>query len=50
MVKILYLDTNAIVKYFVEEKGSGIKPQVSNISRKKYNNEQTPQLVGAKKN
>ena len=26
-----------------------IKPQVSNIARKKYNNEQTPQLVGAKK-
>lgn len=27
-----------------------IKPQVSSIARKKYNNEQTPQLVGAKKN
>jgi uncharacterized caspase-like protein len=26
-----------------------IKPQVSSIARKKYNNEQTPQLVGAKK-
>jgi ankyrin repeat protein len=25
-----------------------IKPQVSSIARKKYNNEQTPQLVGAK--
>ncbi len=27
-----------------------IKPQVSSIARKKYNNEQTPQLVGAQKN
>jgi hypothetical protein len=27
-----------------------IKPQVSSIARKKYNNEQTPQLIGAKKN
>lgn len=26
-----------------------IKPQVSNIARKKYNNEQTPQLIGAGK-
>jgi len=27
-----------------------VKPQVQSISRKKYNNEQTPQLIGAKKN
>lgn len=27
-----------------------IKPQVERIARKKYNNEQTPQLIGAKKN
>jgi hypothetical protein len=26
-----------------------VKPQVSSIARKKYNNEQTPQLMGAKK-
>jgi hypothetical protein len=25
-----------------------VKPQVTNIARKKYNNEQTPQLIGAK--
>ena len=28
---------------------SYIKPQVESIARKKYNNEQTPQLIGAKK-
>jgi uncharacterized caspase-like protein len=28
---------------------SYIKPQVERIARKKYNNEQTPQLIGAKK-
>jgi uncharacterized caspase-like protein len=27
-----------------------IKPQVERIARKQYNNEQTPQLIGAKKN
>ena len=27
-----------------------IKPQVSNIARKKFNNEQTPQLIGPRKN
>ncbi len=26
-----------------------IKPQVERIARKQYNNEQTPQLIGAKK-
>lgn len=29
---------------------SYIKPQVERIARKQYNNEQTPQLIGAKKN
>jgi uncharacterized caspase-like protein len=27
-----------------------IKPQVERIARKQYNNEQTPQLIGAKEN
>jgi hypothetical protein len=27
-----------------------IKPQVERIARKQFNNEQTPQLIGAKKN
>jgi uncharacterized caspase-like protein len=29
---------------------SFIKPQVERIARKQYNNEQSPQLIGAKKN
>jgi uncharacterized caspase-like protein len=29
---------------------SYVKPQVERIARKQYNNEQTPQLIGAKKN
>ena len=29
---------------------SYIKPQVERIARKQYNNEQTPQLIRAKKN
>jgi uncharacterized caspase-like protein len=29
---------------------SYLKPQVERIARKQYNNEQTPQLIGAKKN
>ncbi|MCG2831612.1 MAG: peptidase C14, partial [Desulfobacteraceae bacterium] len=28
---------------------SYLKPQVEHIARKQYNNEQTPQLIGAKK-
>jgi hypothetical protein len=27
-----------------------MKPQIERIARKQYNNEQTPQLIGAKKN
>ena len=33
----------------VEDLYNYIKPQVESIARKKYNNEQTPQLIGAKK-
>jgi len=29
---------------------SYLKPQVERIARKQFNNEQTPQLIGAKKN
>jgi hypothetical protein len=34
----------------VDDLYSYIKPQVESIARKKYNNEQTPQLIGSKKN
>jgi len=34
----------------IEDLFGYIKPQVERIARKQYNNEQTPQLIGAKKN
>ena len=34
----------------INELHAYIKPQVERIARKQYNNEQTPQLIGAKKN
>jgi hypothetical protein len=51
LIKVMgYPEENPDGSIAISDLFSYIKPQVERIARRQYNNEQTPQLIGAKKN